>query len=149
MAGIRWAQNRSAAIAVQSAARTELSVVAAANVRLIVDEIDISFDGTSSTGVKVLVEIVQVTGTIGGVATGAANPVKVNAADDETLQTTGNYTWTTEPTGTTVVLDQMLVHPQSSWSIRKRYPVKGGTQLGVRCTSSTAINARIHMGGEE
>lgn len=144
MAGVRFAQN-SASVSTSTSAKTIAQVTAPANTGLIVDEIDVSFDGTSSTGPKVLVEILR--SMTSGTGT-TNNPVKTNVCDDETLQCTGKDNFTVEPSGGTVI-DQQLVHPQAGASFRRRYRVKGGETLSIRTTVSTAVNARSRIGGEE
>lgn len=144
MAGVRFALN-SSSVSTTTSAKTIAQITAASNIGLVVDEIDVTFDGTSSTGPKVLVEILR--SATGGTSS-SKSPVKTNVNDDETLQCSGQENFTAEGSSG-IVIDQQLVHPQAGASFRRRYRVKGGETLNVRCTVSTAVNARVRIAGEE
>lgn len=143
MAGVRGYLNVSSVALVASTPKTVGQVVAAANHRTHITEYNISFNGVVSTDNPVLVEFLIQTdaGT-----TSAWTPIKANATDDETLQTTGRHTATAEPT-TTDIKFSSRVHPQSGWHVQLPFneaiPVPGGTRLGVRCTSGAAPAANL------
>jgi hypothetical protein len=122
-------------------AKTVLQVVAATNHRVLIEAFNISFDGVSPTAEPVLVEVVRQT-TAGTMS--ALTPVKLNTADDETLQATAQHTATVEPT-TTDVLFRQDIHPQTGWKefrpLGKEWVVPGGARIAVRCTAPASVNA--------
>lgn len=140
MADVQIVQ-RVSALTTGTAAKTMQRITAPANQAVVVERVEVGFDGTSTTGPQVLVEIVK--GVItGGSGTTTANPVKRDAAQDETVQTTGVTGYTSEPSGGTVIYSQ-YVHPQGKHIVvldRAMGRVKGGDSFAVRCTVGTAVN---------
>jgi len=136
-----------AAIATGTALKTLLQLVGASNHRVAVRSIAISFDGVSTTGVPILVEVLRQS-TAGTMS--ALTPVKANDSDAETLELTAQHTATAEPTAGDVVAS-MLVHPQSRHVFYFNPPqvIKGGGRLGVRVTAAVSVNAVVMAEGEE
>lgn len=124
--------------------KTILQLIAPTNQRLLLKKIAFFFDGVSSTGEPVIVKLIkQSTAGSGGTS---ATPVMIGAGS-ETLQATGLYGITTEPTAV-ATLDLWEIHPQQGWqemiSIDLPYPVVGGGRTGLQVTlpvGATAINA--------
>jgi hypothetical protein len=140
MAGIRVAATTAEVALTAATARTVLQVVAAANHRVLVEQISVSFDGISPTAEPVIVELLRQT-TAGTMS--ALTPVKLSDAGSETIQTTAQHSATAEPTAGDV-LWRVEIHPQTG--IEKLFPlgqemiVAGGGRLGVRCTAPAAVN---------
>jgi hypothetical protein len=125
--------------------KTILQVVAAANHRIKVKELSVSFKGTSGSDTPVLVQVLRQSdaGTMS-----ALTPKKFNEADDETLQTTAQHTASAEPTGTDEVMGEE-VHPQGGWTWQAPFggeiTVKGGDRIGIAVTAaaSQTVKGRI------
>lgn len=148
MAGIR-ASVTNGEVATGTSLKTMLQLVAASNHRVKVNEWSVGFAGLSSTQKPVLVELVRQTsaGTMS-----SATPEKLNASDDETLQTTAQKTATVEPAGTEV-LESVLVHPQAGYTwqaqLGNELLVGGGGRLGLRVTSDNDIECNATFKFEE
>src|SRR6202011_341028 len=135
---------QTAKIATGNSAKTLLQLVAAAQQRVKVKEISISFDGVSNTGVPILVEVVRQTSA----GTMSAQTIrKWNNSDGETLQTTAQNTATAEPTDSGDVPVAEQVHPQQGFLWQARYAdeliAKGGERLGIRVTAAVGVNAVV------
>lgn len=149
MAGVLLALNPGP-ISTGVAAKTVLQVVAAANQRVKIKEIEISFDGVASTDVPIKVEWVRQ--STAGTMT-SLTPVKWNESDGETLQTAANKTATAEPT-TGDILRTWYIHPQGGgevWQARwdGELIVKGGNRCGLRVTAGVSVNCVPFMLCEE
>lgn len=116
-------------------AKTVLQLIAAANHRVKVSRVSVSFEGTSPTDAPAQVDIY--TQSNGGTMT-ANNPVKDNAADDETLQTTATRNASAEPTAGDL-LDSRLCHPQSRVDLGP-FVIPGGGRIGVKVTAPNAVD---------
>lgn len=129
--------------------RTVLQVLSASNIPLKVKGWGIYFDGTSTTGEPVQVELLRQ--TTAGSGSGSVTPV---ARNDEsgTIQATAISGPTSEPTAGNV-LDMAEVHPQSGYEVI--YPpgdeieVPSGGRLGIRATAPANVNARAKIYFEE
>jgi len=136
-------------IATGTAKKTLLQLVAAANHRVLVGEISVSFKGTTNTDAPILVEVARQSdaGTMS-----ALTPAKNNVDDAETLQTTAQHTATAEPTETDVVMARE-VHPQGGFDwmapFGKEIVVSGGDRLGIAVTAGVDVNAVASMRFEE
>jgi hypothetical protein len=123
------------------AKKTLLQIVAAANHRVLVKEVAISFKGIVNTNPPILVELYRQTdaGTMS-----ALTPQKWNPGDDETLQTTAQENATVEPAGATVIFREE-VHPQGGYTWQLPFgwdiSVPGGTRLGVAVTATVSVSA--------
>ena len=136
-------------VATGTSAKTIAQVVAASNHAILIDEIGVSFDGTSNTDAPILVEIVHQSSA--GTMT-SLTLTKEPDDSDETLQTTGQHTATAEPTtGNTIYA--WNVHPQTGihWQAPygKQIKIGGGDRLGVRVTAGTSVNCVVTICGEE
>lgn len=137
-------------IATTTSTKTLLQIVAAANHRVLVDEVHIAFEGTTSTDAPIQVRILKQ--TTAGTAS-ALTLVKKNAGDDETLQTTAQHTATAEPTAGDVYFST-FVHPQGGrFSLvlprEKAFVIVGGQRLGVEVTAGASVDAIVTVEGEE
>lgn len=133
-----------APVAVTTTAKTVLQLVAAANHRVVVKRISVSFTGIVATDEPIQVDIyVQTTaGTMTALAL-----IKDNPGDDETLQTSAQHTATVEPTKTSL-LDSKTVHPQSRADFGP-FIIPGGTRLGVYVDAPNNTNCVCHASFEE
>lgn len=104
MAGVRFAGSQTE-ISTGTSVKTLLQVVAATNQRVLIKEWSMSFKGTSNTAAPILAEaLVQSTaGTMTSLTL-----VLINAADNETLQTTAQHTATAEPTAGNVLMREEI-----------------------------------------
>lgn len=140
MAGIIASLYTPSEVALSAAtAKTVLQLIAPTNQRLVVKRWGIFFDGTSATGEPVVIKLIKQ--STAGTAT-AQTPVMLSAGS-ETLQATGSYNATVEPT-TTAVLDIIEIHPQMGWQefipLDQVLPVVGGTRLGIVVTAPATVN---------
>ena len=149
MAGVRL-NAVTGEIATGTAAKTILQLVAAANHRVLVRGLRVSFKGVSATATPILVRVLrQITaGTMS-----ALTPVKANSSDSETLQTTAQHTATAEPTAGDVLL-VAEVHPQGGslvWvaPFGGELVVPGGGRLGVEVTAGASVSCVAMIEAEE
>lgn len=148
MAGVAFSAV-TAEIATGTSAKTLAQIVAAAQQRVLIKEIAVSFKGTSNTNAPIIVELLRQTdaGTMS-----ALTLVKRNADDGETLQTTANHTATAEPAGTTAIW-AWEIHPQQGvhWQapFGGEFIINGGDRLGVRVTAANDVSAKVSIHGEE
>jgi len=150
MAGVR-ATAQTGEITSGTTKLTLLQIIAAANHRVVVREISVSFKGVSSTASPILVQVLRQTDA--GAGGTALTLKKMNESDDESLQTTAQYeTSTTEPTGTDEVLGEE-VHPQGGYTWQAPFGgeiiVPGGDRLGIAVTAAASVAAKARMIIEE
>jgi hypothetical protein len=149
MAGVRFTINSGEISTGSPGPTTLLQLVAAANQRVLVDEISVSFKGVAPTDAPIVVRVLRQT-TAGTMS--AVTPAKVNSGDDETLQSTAQKNASAEPTASDVIFE-WLVHPQSGYTWRAPFSreliVKGGSKLGIDVQAGTAVNAVASMVCEE
>jgi hypothetical protein len=125
---------------VAATAKTVLQILAATNQAVKVLGWGVYFDGTSSTGEPVVVELIRQT-TAGTMS--ALTAEKIDPGRAETIQTTCTHTATAEPS-TTTAMTRIEVHPQSAYE--KLFPfgqeiiVPGAGRLGLRCTAPAGVN---------
>lgn len=144
-----FAQTNSAAQALAAATtETLLQLVAPANQIVAVQAAYISFDGNSNTAVPVKVDILRQ--TTAGTAS-ARNPLKTKDRA-AALQTTGQETFTAEPTAGDII-KTFYVHPQAGAIIplplEREIEIPGGGRLGIRATAPAVVNALATFEGEE
>ena len=150
MAGID-ATLQSSEVQTGTTKQTLLQIEAPTNQRLKVNEISVSFKGTSNTAAPVLVEVVrQSTNGTGGVS---VTPYPTDEGVAETLQATGlEDIDTTQPTQTNVLMREE-VHPQGGYSwtapFGKGIEVKGAGILGIAVTAGADVAAVLRFGYEE
>jgi hypothetical protein len=148
MSGNRFKFTKSG-ISTGTSIKTLIQIVAASNHKILIDEISISFAGTSNTAAPILVQVARNTdaGTMSSL-TGAKDPDDW----DETMQTTGQHTATAEPTQGTVIIDE-YVHPQTGYTWQapfgKAIAIGGGDRLGIAVTAGASVSAAVRVCGEE
>lgn len=152
MAGNRF-KARTNPISTGTSLKTLLQVVAAANHAVLIDEISVSFQGTSNTASPVRVDVLRQT-TAGTMTAGGTNSsIKFDPDDvDETIQTTINDTATAEPSASDILFT-WFVHPQTGldWQapFGKSIKIGGGDRLGLRVTAAADVQAVVRINGEE
>lgn len=141
-AGTSFVQSVSG-ISTGTSAKT-IQVLSASSSRAVdIRSIEIGFDGTSTTGPQVLVEILKGTFS-GGSGSSAANPVATNPDQTQSITATGVSNYTSEPTFTGNVVFRQYVHPQGKYlwippdENAARLPVN--KSIAVRVTTATAVN---------
>jgi hypothetical protein len=149
MAGTKISVWNSAPITSTTATKTILEVTAAALTALFIKNAVISFDGTSNTGPKVLVELVRTKTKATGTSVGSVAWVNDNKGDPEAPQCTARENFSAEPTGGGVVIYKRLVHPQGDFTIPKSVKVEKDSTLAIRVTVSSAVNCVAGFEGEE
>lgn len=148
MAALRFVAN-TAELATGAAKKTLLQLVAAANHRVAVKEIAVSFKGIVNTNPPILVEIYRQTdaGTMS-----ALTLQKWDESADETLQTTAQENATIEPAGAVVIFREE-VHPQGgyTWQLPFGYEllIKGGNRIGIAVTATVTVSAVVRAICEE
>jgi len=149
MAGLRFAAVQEEISTGSGAWKTLVQVVAASNHRVKVEEIIISFKGTSNTATPIRVDILRQTDA--GTAS-ALTLVKLDDSAGETLQTTAQHSASVEPSAGDVLASQ-YIHPQggSHWQARfgGEYLIGGGDRLGVRVYAGADVEAAVTLHGEE
>ena len=148
MAGVAFAAV-TGEISTGTAIKTLLQIVAPTNQRIKLREISVSFKGTSNTASPIIVSLTRQT-TAGTMS--SLTPVKVNEADNETLQVTAQHTATAEPTSSDVIMSEE-VHPQTGYTWQAPFGgemvVIGGGRVGVRVTAAADVSAIARVFGEE
>ena len=152
MAGLGFVA-QSSVFTTDTVKKAVLQIVAAANHRVLVDEISISFTGTSASGTPILVEVERHTSA--GSGGDALTLVKQSPGDDETLQTSALEN-IDDSGGLPTLGDYIMgehVHPQFGflWQAPQGKPiiVPGGTRLGISVTAAAAVNCNARIKGEE
>ena len=133
------------------AAKTIASLTAAANVRVALQAITLTFDGTSNTAVPVEVHLQRI--TTDGTGT-AQNPVKKDTDIASSLVTTGKVNYTVEPTYTAAAfLLSELIHPQAGAQYPLPLPgeliIPGAGIVGLWINAPAAVNVLFMIEGEE
>jgi hypothetical protein len=138
-------------VAFSTVTKTLVQFVPPANQRIVVNEWDVSFNGTSNTATPIEVDIVRQTSA----GTSSALTIrKRNTSDSETVQSSALQTFTAEPTdGGDVPLSEQ-VHPQTGYTWQPGYgrevSIPGGGRLGLRLvTPGAGANATARLAGEE
>lgn len=148
MSGVRF-NAQTAPIATGTALKTLLQLIAAANHRVKVEEISLSFSGIDNTGLPILVQIIRQTdaGTMS-----ALTPEKIISGDDDTLQTTAQHTATVEPSLGAEIFGE-YIHPQGGFTWQapfgKELILEGGERLAIVVTAGASVNAKARMVCEE
>jgi len=136
-------------IATGTSAKTLLQIVAAANHGVLIDEISISFKGTSNTATPIRVRVLRQ--TTAGTMT-SLTPVKDPPDSGETLQVGAQHTATAEPTAGDVLMTE-LVHPQTGYTWQapfgREIKIGGGGRLGIEVLAGADVNAVVRVVGEE
>jgi hypothetical protein len=148
MAGNRF-KGVTGQISTGTSAKTLLQIVAASNHKVLIDEISISFNGTSNTAEPIKVDVLRQT-TAGTMS--SLTLVKDPDDWDETIQTTAQHTATAEPTASDVLMSEH-VHPQQGYTwqapFSRSIAIGGGDRIGVRVTAPASVSAIVRVAGEE
>lgn len=137
MAGLRVRAN-TAQVATGTSLKTIMQIVAAANHRVVIPQISVSFEGVTTTDAPIDVQIMRQ--STAGTMT-SLTLTKDNDSDDETIQTTAQHTATVEPTAGDV-LARKLVHPQGRADFGP-FVVKGGGRLGITTTAGVSVDCIV------
>jgi len=137
-----------AGVATGTSAKTVLQLVAAANHRVVVKEVVVTFAGQTNGHLPILAELLRQSDA----GTMSSLTPKKNGDFGETLQTTAQHTATVEPTPGDV-LDYKYIHPQGGhdWQavFGDEYEVPGGGRLAVRVTAANDVNCAVSISAEE
>lgn len=148
MALVPFTARTEADIALTAAtAKTIVQIKAAANQRVDVRSVSVTFKGTSPTETPILVELVHSSSS--GTATGGTP--RRDSAGTETLQVTSQTNFTVEP-ATDYVMREWLFHPQGGFMEKfsvGEIQVEGGARVGLRVTSPQTATCRGYISGEE
>lgn len=149
MAGIRLVLTKSAVALTLGTAKTVIQAVAASNHRVLLHGFEITFDSVDSTKAPQLVQLIIQTdaGT-----SSALTPIKRNASDTETLQTTGRHTSTVDPTDSSVKWESYvspLGGKSQTFRLDSPIPIVGGTRLGLKVTPTASCNCTACFDLEE
>lgn len=148
MAGCRF-KGVISGVSTGTSLKTILQVVAASNHAVLIDEISVSFQGTSNTASPILVTIAR-NSSAGTMS--ALTLVKDPDDWDETMQTTAQHTATAEPTQGTIIMEE-YVHPQTGYTWQaphgKAIKVGGGDRLGIQVTAGASVSCAVRVTGEE
>lgn len=148
MAGVRIKGTKSG-VATGTSAKTLMQIVAASNHGVLIDEISISFQGTSNSASPIKVRVLRQTSA--GTMT-SLTLVKDPDDTDETIQTTAQHAATVEPSASDVLIEE-YVHPQTGYTWQAPFgraiKIGGGDRLGVEVTAGADVNASVRIAGEE
>lgn len=140
----------SAVVALTAAtAKTALQLTAAANIRVAVQAITVSFDGNSNTAVPVVIQVLRQS-TAGTMTARTASPKDDGISS--TIQAAGSENASAEPTAGTIVL-QYHIHPQAGAQYPLPLPgeivLAGGGRLGVKLNAPANVNCLVNIEFEE
>lgn len=150
MAGVRVSVPSGEVSLTAATAKTVLSLKAAANHRALVKSLKVFFKGIVTTDTPVKIRLVRITADSG---TGSAvTEVKVNEADNETIQCVGRHTFTVEPTIGDVI-DTWEVHPQTGLVVfypqGEELAIIGGNEFALEMTAAQAQTVSASLTVEE
>lgn len=150
MAGVSFSITTETVVATTTTEKTILQLRAAVNHRVKIKEWGISFAGTSNTATPVEVELRRTSAD--GTLT-AATEQKIDESDDETVQATGFFNASVEPTTKTAVVHGESVHPQTGYTWQSPFggeiEVIGGNAIAIIVTAAADVNVWAHMICEE
>lgn len=135
------------------AAKTIATLTAAANIRVALQAITLTFDGTSNTAVPIECHLQRIT-TDNTANSTAQNPIKKDTDITSSLVTTGRVNYTAEPTYTAgAFLLSELIHPQAGAQYPLPLPgeliIPGGGIVGLWINAPAAVNVLFMIEGEE
>lgn len=141
------------AIALTAAtAKSILGVVAGTNANIKIVEFHVSFDGVTASAVPVLVELMSYDATTTGTRTSVT--IQQLRGATRTVQATGFYNYTVEPTNLTKLKGWLV--PAFMGSLTIQSPLGRETEqnasakgLILRCTAPAGVNARGYIEFEE
>lgn len=128
-----------------TSAKTILQIVAAANQRILIRSIGVSFEGINRDAAPVQVVVVRQSDAG---AMSSLTLVKDTDSDDETIQTTAQHTATAEPSSGDV-LQRVLVHPRGGRVDLGPFRCKGDGRLGVVVTAGESVDCVVSAVIEE
>lgn len=136
---------------VAATAKTCLSFIAASNALFRVIEIAVSFDGTSSSAVPVLVELCY--STQAGAGTSTSHTIAQTGGPTRTVQGTAARNYSAEPTALTT-WKRWLIHPQTGFAMqyplgREPEEVVTADAICLRLTAPANVNMQGYMEVEE
>lgn len=129
-----------------STAETVLAIQAPTNQAVEIVDVNVSFNGSTSTNAPALVEFGFITFATNGPGTNSTSvtSVKRDQARTEAIQTTAGKAWTAEPTVWTVLDCMDIAQFNGSWhNIIEYYgPIiaKGGLGFGIRINSPNNVS---------
>jgi len=140
----------SAAVALTAAtAKTVLQILAAANIRVAVQAITVSFDGNSNTAVPVIIQVMRQS------TAGTMTARTITPKDDgvsSTIQASGSENASAEPTAGAIILNYHI-HPQAGAQYPLPLPgeiiLAGGGRLGIKVTAPAGVNCLANIEMEE
>lgn len=141
---------KSAVALAAATAKTVASVISASGQTARIFGFDVTFDGTNSTAVPTLVELVRF--TTDGTGT-AFTPIKGNGeAQNKAALCAAKHTYTVEPTTPTVIRSYYIapvagIPYQFALGREQAYLASG--LIGVRITAPAAVNTAINLDFEE
>lgn len=135
-----------------STAKTAVSLQAATNQAIKILEHLVSHDGATSTNAPDVTEIGRCTFGGAGTAT-SATIAKKDPGRSETVQTTGKYTYTAEPTTITAQYSANVAQYNGLWHYLVPFAtpliIAGGAGFVIRMTSPNNVNACVKADFEE
>jgi hypothetical protein len=152
MTAAAYTVDTAGAVALTAAtAKTILNVINGSNALIRVTEFSVSFDGTSSTAVPVLIELCKSTQGAAGTSS-SQSPVQIRGAT-RTVQASGARNYSAEPTTLTAV-KRWLVHPQSGITVqfplgREPEQVTTANAMCLRLTAPANVNVHGYIEFEE
>lgn len=144
----RWRLSSQEVTLPLSMKRTIIQLIADSDNPVLVDEIGVSFQGTSFTGTPVLVGIERQTNA----GTGGTSRAPVFDPDDinDSINVDGLEFPTFNPAAGDLLMEE-LVHPQRGYTWKAPFgrgiKVPGGGRLGVTATSAAVLDAVARMSG--
>lgn len=133
-------------------AKTVLNVINAANSLIKIVEFSVSFDGVTATAEPVLVELCSSTQATAGTSSSAT--IKQIRGATRTVQATGAYNYTAEPTVLTATKRWLV--PAFMGLLVVQFPlgrepeqVTTADGLCIRCTAPAAVNVQGYIEFEE
>ncbi len=154
MAGIRARTGTGALTITASATTTALAITAPTNQRVFISEITFSAKGVDATQTPLLIALNRYSAAPSSGT--SVSPVKINSADDETIQTTSSKAYASAGTTSGIPLWQTYVSPNGggyTWGPGNIGVIvcKGGETLGITITNSNGadITGEVGIGFEE
>lgn len=148
MAGCRF-KGTISGVSTGTSLKTIIQIIAASNHGVLIDEISVSFQGTSNTAAPILVKVTRQTDA--GTMT-SLTLVKDPDDWDETIQTTAQHTATAEPSAGATIMEE-YVHPQTGYTWQaphgKEIKIGGGDRLGVTVTAGASVSCAARVCGSE
>ena len=141
----------SGSVAFSTSTKTILALATGASAMNIWCELDVSFDGTSSTAAPIQIDLYTFT-TDGTGTTGTVE--KYGGSTILSAASTFKYNYTVEPSGTVTVIQSFFVHPQTGMVLQfplgREYTMAASAFTGIRLvTPGAAANVIVNVIFEE